>query len=86
MEDKGIPIKKLKHQVVFVKANKEQDKRLRIQFGTPLVCLERFRSDGRNPSVYFESFSHSRIGLTGKEDFKQLLYEMLNNVFHIVPL
>ena len=86
MEDKGIPFKDLESRIAFTKSNKEVSNRLQISPGTSVICLERIRSTGRNPMVYFESFFHPRIGLTGKENFKRPLYEMLDETFHIVPV
>ncbi|MBV8254093.1 MAG: GntR family transcriptional regulator [Chitinophaga sp.] len=86
MEDKGTPFKDLKHEVTIVKANKHVALQLQIPVGTPVVCLERTRSTGRNPMVYFESYFHPRIGLTGNENFKRPLYELLDEEFHTVPV
>ncbi len=86
MEEKGIPFKDLKHQVSHKKAGKEVARSLQVQPGVSLICVERIRSTGKNPMVYFESFFHPRIGLSGKEKFTKPLYEMLDNEFHIVPV
>ena len=86
MEDKGIPFKNLQQQVSVIQSDKEVSNKLGIQPGTKIVCLKRVRSTGRSPMVYFESYFHPRVGLTGKEKFEQPLYEMLDEQFHIVPL
>ncbi len=86
MEVKGIPFKDLKHQVGLVKASQKIAKQLSIEPGTLIVRLERIRGTGKKPMVCFESYFHPRIGLTGKENFKQPLYEMLDDEFHIVPV
>lgn len=86
MELKGMPFNDLFHEVKLVKANAETAKVFSVDAATKLVCLERIRSTGKKPMVYFESFFHPRIGLTGKENFKQPLYEMLDETFHIVPV
>ena len=86
MEDQGIPFKDLESKIAFKKSNTEVSRRLQIQTGMSLVCLERIKSTGKDPMVYFESFFHPRIGLTGKENFKRPLYEMLDETFHIVPV
>lgn len=86
MELKGMPFKDLFHEIKLVKANSELSKIFSVDAGTKLVCLERIRSTGKKPMVYFESFFHPRIGLTGRENFKQPLYEMLDETFHIVPV
>lgn len=86
MEDKGIPFKDLRHDVSVVKASQEISKRLQIASQVAVVRLERIRSTGRKPMVYFESYFHPRVGLTGQEDFKRPLYEMLDQQFHVVPV
>lgn len=86
MEDKGTPFKDLKNIVSIVKCNNETGKRLQIDSGKQVVCLKRVRSTSNKPMVYFKSFFHPRIGLTGNENFKQPLYEMLDEQFHVVPV
>ncbi|NML40353.1 GntR family transcriptional regulator [Chitinophaga sp. G-6-1-13] len=86
MEDKGIPFKTLKSKVSVLKAVEEVAKMLQTEPAHPVVCLERIRSTEKNPMVYFESFFHPRIGLTGKENFDRPLYEMLDADFHVVPV
>ncbi|MGF7230974.1 GntR family transcriptional regulator [Arachidicoccus sp.] len=86
MEDKGVSFKDLINKVSFIKSNQSISKYLQIDAGSSVLRLERVRGTGRNPMVYFESFFHPRIGLTGKEDFKRPLYEMLDESFHIVPV
>ncbi|MNY36123.1 DNA-binding transcriptional regulator FrlR [compost metagenome] len=49
-----------------------------------LLKLERLRGKKDDPFVYFISYFHPRIGLTGDEDFKRPLYEILEADFHIV--
>ena len=41
--------------------------------------MERLRGNHEAPFVYFVSYFHPRIGLTGKEDFERPLYEILKN-------
>ena len=86
MELQGLPFKDLEHRVSIVNASKEVAGRLGIKEKTPLVYLERIRSTGKKPMVCFESFFHPRIGLRGNENFKQPLYEMLDEEFHMVPV
>ena len=44
----------------------------------------RLRGVGHGPVVYFTSYFHPRVGLTGNEDFSKPLYEMLDEEFHTV--
>lgn len=86
MENKGVPFKTLKHVVGLVKTNDDIAQRLQIPMGTPVVSLERIRSTDKNPMVYFESYFHPRLGLTGKENFEQPIYEMLDKEFNVIPV
>jgi GntR family transcriptional regulator len=49
-----------------------------------ILKLERLRGRPEGPFVYSISFFHPRIGLTGKEDFSQPLYEILEKKFATV--
>jgi GntR family transcriptional regulator len=86
MEVQGLPFNDLEHRVSVVNASNEVAGRLGIKEKTPLVYLERIRSTGKRPMVCFESFFHPRIGLTGNENFKQPLYQMLDEKFHMIPV
>lgn len=44
----------------------------------------RLRGHSKSPIVYFESYFHPRVGLTGNEDFKQPLYEMMEKEHAVV--
>lgn len=86
MEVKGVPFKTIKHEVRVVKSDEDVALRLQIAIGVPLVSLERIRSTDKNPMVYFESYFHPRLGLTGNENFEQPLYEMLDKEYNVVPM
>ena len=86
MEDKGMPFHNLLIKATKKKANKQTAASLEVKEGATVICLERIRSTGKNPMVYFESSFHPRIGLTGKEDYEKPLYEMLDEDFHIIPV
>lgn len=47
--------------------------------------MERLRGLNKSPFVYFISYFHPRVGLTGKEDFSRHLYEILEQEYHTVP-
>ncbi len=86
MEMQGISFNDVDHQVARVKASKEVAKYLGIEPGTMVISMQRIRSTGKKPMLYSQSFFHPRVGLTGKENFKRPLYEMLDEEFHIVPV
>lgn len=49
-----------------------------------VLKMERVRGKPDEPFVYFVSYFHPRIGLTGEEDFKMPLYEMLEEEHSII--
>ncbi len=49
-----------------------------------ILKLERVRGREEGPFVYFVSYFHPRIGLTGDEDFKRPLYDILEKDFNRV--
>ncbi len=49
-----------------------------------VLKLERVRGRVEGPFVYFVSYFHPRIGLTGDEDFKRPLYDILEKDFNMV--
>lgn len=57
-------------------------------FGLPyhlkILKMERLRGREDGPFVYFISYFHPRIGLTGKEDFTRPLYEILEKDYSTV--
>lgn len=50
----------------------------------PLLKLERLRGSAEGPFVFFISYFHPRIGLTGKEDFSRQLYEILESDYSVI--
>jgi GntR family transcriptional regulator len=48
-----------------------------IKTDRKVLKMERVRGTSDEPFVYFISYFHPRIGLTGDEDFKRPLYELL---------
>src|SRR5690606_36899725 len=46
--------------------------------------LERLRGRVEGPFVYFISYFHPRVGLTGEEDFKLPLYEILEKNYNTI--
>jgi GntR family transcriptional regulator len=50
-----------------------------------VIKLERLRGEKNKPFVYFVSWFHPRVGLTGNEDFSRQLYEILEQDYHTVP-
>jgi GntR family transcriptional regulator len=85
MTDKGVDFINFLSEAKWVKANEKIASFFNIQVGEKILCLSRLRGLLDGPFVYFESYFHPRIGLTGNEDFKKPLYSILENEYHVVP-
>lgn len=84
MNSKGIAFVNYEINVEKVKATDEIANALEIEKDTELVQLSRLRGDKEGPFVYFISWLHPRIGLTGQEDFTQPLYDIIESDHSIV--
>ncbi|MFO7934903.1 MAG: GntR family transcriptional regulator [Bacteroidales bacterium] len=81
MKAKGIEIRNYEINVNWVYPDREVALSLEIQEKTRILKMERLRGTSGGPFVYFISFFHPRIGLTGKEDFTRPLYETLEKLY-----
>jgi GntR family transcriptional regulator len=77
MQARGISIKNYELHVSWVIPGDEVAKFFEIKTDKKVLKLERLRGNIHEAFVYFVSYFHPRIGLTGDEDFKMPLYEML---------
>ncbi|BDD10332.1 transcriptional regulator [Fulvitalea axinellae] len=68
-----------------VKADKDVANKLRIEPGTTVTRLSKVRGTDEGPIVWFVSYFHPRVGLTGEEDFTRPLYEILEQDCSTVP-
>lgn len=84
MQTRGIPIKNYELHVSWVHPEEAIANFFQIAPDKKVLKLERLRGRPEAPFVYFVSFFHPRIGLTGEEDFNTPLYEMLEKNHHIV--
>jgi len=50
-----------------------------------VLKMARLRGENKRPFVYFISYFHPRVGLTGDEDFSRPLYEILEQDYHTIP-
>lgn len=57
---------------------------LETDSSTEVLKMERLRGGKEGPFVYFVSYFHPRIGLTGEEDFNLPLYALLRSKFNVV--
>lgn len=84
MKLRGIPIKNFELHVSWVFPDEALANFFEIKPDRKVLKMERVRGRPDDPFVYFVSYFHPRIGLTGDEDFKRPLYEMLENDYSTV--
>jgi len=84
MKALGITITNYELNISWVNADKELSNFFRIPLNKPLLKLERLRGRPEGPFVFFISYFHPRVGLTGNEDFSQPLYEILEKKYATV--
>lgn len=77
MNRKGISFVNYEINVEKVKATEKVADALEIAINTEIIKLTRLRGDTKGPFVYFISWLHPRIGVTGQEDFTQPLYDII---------
>ena len=85
MSQKGVVFVNFLIETNWVKADTKIASFMQIPDGTQVLCLVRLRGFEDGPFVYFESYFHPRIGLTGKEDFTRPLYDIIEMDHHVVP-
>ena len=84
MKLRGIPIKNFELHVTWVYPDEDLAVFFDIKADKKVLKMERVRGRPEEPFVYFASFFHPRVGLTGDEDFKRPLYELLEHEHSIV--
>lgn len=84
MNNKGMAFKIFEIDVSWVKADESVAKFFSISRKQEVLCMERLRGLDSGPIVYFISYFHPRVGLTGKEDFSRPLYKMLEEEYATV--
>lgn len=84
MKALGINITNYELNISWVEADEKLSDFFRIPLKKKLLKLERLRGRPEGPFVYFISFFHPRVGLTGNEDFSQPLYEILEKKYATV--
>lgn len=77
MKVRGIPIRNFELHLSWVVPPPNVVDFFAIPSEKKVLKMERVRGKPDEPFVYFVSYFHPRIGLTGEEDFKMPLYEML---------
>lgn len=84
METRGIPIKNFELHISWVLPDPKVANFFEMKAERKVLKLVRLRGRPEGPFVYFESYFHPRIALTGEEDFKRPLYDMLEKEHNVV--
>ncbi len=84
MQARGISIKNFELHITWVAPNEDIANFFDIKTDRKVLKLERLRGHSEGPFVYFVSYFHPRVELTGEEDFKRPLYEILEKDHSIV--
>jgi len=85
MSEKGVVFVNFLIETNWVKTDAKIAAFMQVPEDTVVLCLVRLRGFEDGPFVYFESYFHPRIGLTGKEDFTRPLYDIIEHDYHVVP-
>lgn len=86
MSARGIPIRNFELHVSWVYPEKRIASFFQIKEDKKILKLVRLRGRPEGPFVYFESYFHPSVGLTGDEDYKAPLYEMLENEHAVIAM
>ncbi len=84
MKASGIEIINFDLKVSWVEADEKTSAFFEIPIGKKIFKLERLRGGNKHPFVYFVSYFHPRIGITGNEDFTRPLYEILEKEHSVI--
>jgi GntR family transcriptional regulator len=84
MKLRGITIKNFETTISWVLPDEEIADFFEIKPDRKVLKMEKLRGKPDEPFVYFVSYFHPRVGLTGDEDFTTPLYEMLENEHSVV--
>ena len=84
MEARKIPIKNFELNISWAKPDEVVANFFEIRTNKKVLKMERLRGRPEGPFVYFVSYFHPRIGLSGKEDFQRPLYEILEKDYMVV--
>lgn len=85
MNKRGVTFKNYHVNVETVQVSKKLAQLFQIEEGEEVVKVERLRGDEQGPFVFFISWFHPRVGLTGNEDYSKSLRKLLEEEFSIYP-
>jgi len=84
MQSKGIKIKNYEIKTEWFEATEEIAGFFMIPEGKKILKMSRLRGREEYPFVYFISYFHPMVGLTGNEDFSKPLYEILEKEHSVI--
>ncbi|MBI9067079.1 MAG: GntR family transcriptional regulator [Salinivirgaceae bacterium] len=84
MQSKGMKVVNYELKLSWVKPEKRIATFFGIEENSKVLKMERLRGNEDGPFVFFVSYFHPRIGLTGTENFERPLYEILKNDYAII--
>lgn len=84
MNARGIVVKNFELHVSWITPEEKVAHFFDIARDKKVLKLERLRGKVEGPFVYFISYFHPRVGLTGEEDFKRPLYDILEREHLVV--
>jgi GntR family transcriptional regulator len=77
MRRRGIEVQALHLKVTQAPVPPSAARALKIDLGTPVIHLERVRGWDNIPMQHALTWFHPRLGLSGKEDFREPLYDLI---------
>jgi GntR family transcriptional regulator len=84
MKLRGIPIRNFELHVTWEFPDKAIADFFEMKTDRQVLKMEKVRGRPEEPFVYFISYFHPRVGLTGDEDFKRPLYELLETDYSVI--
>jgi GntR family transcriptional regulator len=84
MQARGIPVRNFELHISWVSPDEQIANFFEISTTKKILKLERLRGRNEGPFVYFVSYFHPRVELTGDEDFKRPLYEILEKDYSVI--
>lgn len=84
MAARGIVIKDYEMHLTWVFPDEKIANFFEIGTDKKILKLERLRGKPEWPFVYFISYFHPRVGLTGEEDFRRPLYEIFEKDHSVI--
>lgn len=84
MQEHGLTLINFEINTKWVETDEEIQSALELPASGQVLKLDRLRGTEDGPTVFFVSYFHPRVGLTGEEDFTRHLYEILEKDYSTV--